>query len=130
MFKGPRFEFVFPNYLLNIIVPFSKTNIGLTSTMTTLTDCTIGSTTTDNNNIKPLSEVTGGIAQSPTSPKPPLQTGPKHKLISEADVQVCRLNHTRTIVSKIMNSRYLRRWESHRIVLDHNEMRSTTVSFY
>ncbi|XP_055890578.1 C-Maf-inducing protein-like [Biomphalaria glabrata] len=93
--------------------------------MTTLTDCTIGSTTTDNNNIKPLSEMTGSV-HSPTSPKAPMQTGPKHKLIYEADVQVCRLNHTRTIVSKIMNSRYLRRWESHRIVLDHNEMRSTT----
>lgn len=96
--------------------------------MTTLTDCTIGSTTTDNNNIKPLSEITGPGVQSPTSPKGPIQTGPKHKLITEADVQVCRLNHTRTIVSKIMNSRYLRRWESHRIVLDDNEMRSTTAT--
>jgi hypothetical protein len=65
---------------------------------------------------------------SPTTPKTPIQIGPKYKLITESDVQVCRLNHTRTIVSKIMNSRYLRRWESHTIVLDHNEIRSTTVS--
>lgn len=66
--------------------------------------------------------------QIPVVRKAPVQTGPKHKLITEADVQVCRLNHTRTIVSKIMNSRYLRRWESHKIVLDPNEIRSSTVS--
>ena len=65
----------------------------------------------------------------PTSPKQlAAGGGPKHKLITEGDIQVCRLNHTRTIVSKIMNSKYLRRWESHKIVLDHSEIRSTTVS--
>ena len=73
-----------------------------------------------NNNDK----VTSDSDSSPTH----CLSGPKHTLILEADVQVCRLNHTRTIVSKIMNSRYLRRWESHRIVLDPNEIRSTTVS--
>lgn len=52
--------------------------------------------------------------------------GPRFKLINEGDIQICRLNHTRTIVSKIMNSKYLRRWESHRIVLDKNEIRSCT----
>lgn len=95
--------------------------------MTTLTDCTIDSTPSDNNNIKPLSEVipTSGL-HSPTVQKTLAPQGPRHKLITEADVQVCRLNHTRTIVSKIMNSRYLRRWESHKIVLDDNEMRSAT----
>lgn len=62
----------------------------------------------------------------PTSPKL-VAIGPRHKLITEGDIQVCRLNHTRTIVSKIVNSKYLRRWESHKIVLDHSEIRSTTV---
>ncbi|KAK3799133.1 hypothetical protein RRG08_051408 [Elysia crispata] len=95
--------------------------------MTTLTDCTIASTATDNNNVKPLAEVipTNSV-QSPTTQRAPVPQGPRHKLITEADVQVCRLNHTRTIVSKIMNSRYLRRWECHKIVLDDNEMRSAT----
>ncbi|GFS20143.1 C-Maf-inducing protein, partial [Elysia marginata] len=95
--------------------------------MTTLTDTTIASTATDNNNVKPMSEIipTSSV-QSPTTQRTPVPQGPKHKLITEADVQVCRLNHTRTIVSKIMNSRYLRRWESHKIVLDDNEMRSAT----
>ena len=54
--------------------------------------------------------------------------GPKFKLIHEGDIQLCRLNHTRTIVSKIMNSKYLRRWESHHIVLGDSEISSSTVS--
>lgn len=52
----------------------------------------------------------------------------RFKLIHEGDIQLCRLNHTRTIVSKIMNSKYLRRWESHHIILDENEIQSTMVS--
>jgi len=50
------------------------------------------------------------------------------KLLHEGDIQLCRLNHTRTIVSKIMNSKYLRRWESHHLVLDSCEIRSQMVS--
>lgn len=52
----------------------------------------------------------------------------RFKLINEGDIQVCRLNHTRTIVSKIMNSKYLRRWESHHIILGGNDMKSSMVS--
>lgn len=49
------------------------------------------------------------------------------KLLHDGDIQLCRLNHTRTIVSKIMNSKYLRRWESHHLLLDTCEIRSLTV---
>lgn len=66
------------------------------------------------------------VKLSSTSARP--FQGPRFKLIHEGDIQICRLNHTRTIVSKIMNSKYLRRWESHRIVLDKNEICSCTVS--
>ena len=52
----------------------------------------------------------------------------RFKIINEGDIQVCRLNHTRTIVSKIMNSKYLRRWEGHHIILGENEIESTLVS--
>ena len=52
----------------------------------------------------------------------------RYKLINEGDILICRLNHTRTIVSKIMNSKYLRRWESHRIILGQNDISSTMVS--
>lgn len=55
-------------------------------------------------------------------------SGPKFKLINEGDIQLCRLNHTRTIVSKIMNSKYLRRWESHHLILADSEILSSTVS--
>ena len=64
---------------------------------------------------------------APTSPKGVGSNVSKHKLITEGELQICRLNHTRTIVSKIMNSKYLRRWESHRIILDNSEIRSNTV---
>jgi len=53
-------------------------------------------------------------------------SGPKYKLVHEGDRQVCRLNHTRTVVSKIMNSKYLRRWESHHLMLGNSEIWSTT----
>uniref|UniRef100_A0A0B6YSR8 C-Maf-inducing protein PH domain-containing protein n=1 Tax=Arion vulgaris TaxID=1028688 RepID=A0A0B6YSR8_9EUPU len=102
-----------------------------TTTVSTVVDSTVQQhiPITENNNnsnrSKAMSQVTVTV-QQPTMTKTHIQTGPKHKLIIEADVQVCRLNHTRTIVSKIMNSRYLRRWESHKIMLEHNEMKSTT----
>lgn len=51
----------------------------------------------------------------------------KFKLIVEGDIQVCRLNHTRTIISKIMNSKYLRRWECHRLILGETDIVSSTV---
>ncbi|XP_046842090.1 C-Maf-inducing protein-like isoform X2 [Xenia sp. Carnegie-2017] len=41
----------------------------------------------------------------------------KFKLIHEGDIQVCRLNHSGTILSKILSSKFLRKWESHHIVL-------------
>lgn len=54
--------------------------------------------------------------------------GPKYKLISEGDLLVCRLNHTRTIISKIMNSKYLRRWEQHHIILTDKDITSSKAS--
>ena len=55
-------------------------------------------------------------------------SAPRCKLLHEGDIQLCRLNHTRTIVSKIMNSKYLRRWESHHLILNDSEIQSQTVS--
>lgn len=79
------------------------------------------STTDNSNSINTMSS-------SSTLPVPtkPMITGPKYKLITEGEIQVCRLNHTRTIVSKIMNSKYLRRWENHHLILASNEIRSTS----
>ncbi|XP_064466957.1 C-Maf-inducing protein-like isoform X2 [Ornithodoros turicata] len=53
--------------------------------------------------------------------------GTKFQLIHEGDIQLCRLNHNRTVISKILSSKFLRRWETHRIVLGASEMSSTTT---
>jgi len=54
--------------------------------------------------------------------------GPKFKLIHEGDVQVCRLNQSRTLISRVLNSKFLRRWEAHRVYLGDFQMYSATVS--
>ncbi|XP_054278527.1 C-Maf-inducing protein-like [Macrosteles quadrilineatus] len=52
--------------------------------------------------------------------------GPRYKLITEGDLQVCCLNHTRTVISKILSSKFLRRWESHRLYLNDSCISSKT----
>lgn len=51
----------------------------------------------------------------------------RYKLIVEGDVHVCKLPHTRNVFSKILNSKLLRRWKAHRLVLTDTEIYSTTV---
>lgn len=50
------------------------------------------------------------------------------RMIREVDVAVCHLNHTNTIISKILSSRYLRRWENHTVRLQDDCVTSNTVS--
>ncbi|XP_027039689.1 C-Maf-inducing protein-like isoform X2 [Pocillopora damicornis] len=52
--------------------------------------------------------------------------GPKFKLIHEGDIQVCRLNHSRTLISKVLSSKFLRRWEAHHVYLGDFQMYSAT----
>lgn len=54
--------------------------------------------------------------------------GPRYKLLTEGDIQLCHLNHTRTVISKILSSKFLRRWESHRLYLHDSSITSKTVS--
>ncbi|XP_026479871.1 C-Maf-inducing protein-like [Ctenocephalides felis] len=55
----------------------------------------------------------------PSNPsQPPPSPGPRYALLREADVQVCCLNHARTVVSKVLSSRFLRRWETLRLRLN------------
>ncbi|XP_060566367.1 C-Maf-inducing protein-like [Ruditapes philippinarum] len=60
----------------------------------------------------------------------PISCQQRFKLIQEGDIHVCRLDHRRTIYSKIMNSKYLRRWESHHIYLGSNEIESSMATGY
>lgn len=57
-----------------------------------------------------------------------LGPGPRYKPLLEGDIQLCYLNHTRTVVSKILSSKFLRRWESHHLYLNDSCISSKTVS--
>ncbi|XP_063221061.1 C-Maf-inducing protein-like isoform X2 [Bacillus rossius redtenbacheri] len=57
---------------------------------------------------------------------PPQSAGPRFKLLREGDVQVCYLNHTRTVISKILSSKFLRRWETHHLYLNDSCISSKT----
>lgn len=52
----------------------------------------------------------------------------RFKLIVEGDVNVCKLPNSRNYISKILNSKLLRRWKTHRLVLTDTEIFSSTVS--
>lgn len=73
--------------------------------------------------------VGGSSASGGSSPSPsPGPAGPRFRPIEEGDVQVCYLNHTRTLVSKILSSKFLRRWETHHLYLNDACLSSKTVS--
>lgn len=52
----------------------------------------------------------------------------RYKLIVEGDVHVCKLPNTRNVISKILNSKLLRRWKAHRLILTDTEIYSATVN--
>ncbi|KOC64130.1 C-Maf-inducing protein [Habropoda laboriosa] len=68
------------------------------------------------------SPASGSSGSSP-SPGP---IGPRFKPIEEGDIQVCFLNHTKTLVKKILSSKYLRRWETHHLYLNDTCISSKT----
>lgn len=51
----------------------------------------------------------------------------KFKMLLEGDVQVCKLPYSRNVISKILNSKLLRRWKTHRLILTESDIYSTTV---
>ena len=70
----------------------------------------------------------GGTQRPPRPQRCSSGGGPKFKLIHEGDIQVCRLNHSRTLISKVLSSKFLRRWEAHHVYLGDFQMYSATVS--
>jgi len=68
---------------------------------------------------------TSGSSSASPSPGP---AGPRFKPLEEGDIQVCYLNHTRTLVKKILSSKFLRRWETHHLYLNDACLSSKTVS--
>ncbi|KAK0076313.1 hypothetical protein PV325_005582 [Microctonus aethiopoides] len=58
------------------------------------------------------------VCSSTSGSSSPSPAGPRFKPLEEGDIQVCYLNHTRTLVSKILSSKFLRRWETHHLYLN------------
>lgn len=56
--------------------------------------------------------------------------GMRYKLLQEGDIQVCVIRHPRTFLSKILTSKFLRRWEPHHLTLAHNSLASATPAGY
>ncbi|KAL6437048.1 hypothetical protein ACFW04_004984 [Cataglyphis niger] len=70
-------------------------------------------------------------ASGSSSPSPsPGPAGPRFKPLEEGDIQVCYLNHTRTLVRKILSSKFLRRWETHHLYLNDACLSSKTKSIF
>ncbi|XP_077278288.1 C-Maf-inducing protein [Temnothorax americanus] len=68
-------------------------------------------------------------ASGSSSPSPsPGPAGPRFKPLEEGDVQVCYLNQTRTLVKKILSSKFLRRWETHHLYLNDCCLSSKTLT--
>lgn len=55
-------------------------------------------------------------------------SGMRYKLLQEGDIQVCVVRHPRTFLSKILTSKFLRRWEPHHLALADHSLASATVS--
>uniref|UniRef100_A0A8C3IIY4 C-Maf-inducing protein n=1 Tax=Chrysemys picta bellii TaxID=8478 RepID=A0A8C3IIY4_CHRPI len=53
--------------------------------------------------------------------------GMRYKLLQEGDIQVCVIRHPRTFLSKILTSKFLRRWEPHHVTLADNNLASATA---
>lgn len=49
------------------------------------------------------------------------------KLLSEGDIQLCRITHSGTVIGKILSSKFLRRWETHHLYLNDAQISSKTV---
>ncbi|XP_076245591.1 C-Maf-inducing protein isoform X2 [Calliopsis andreniformis] len=64
-----------------------------------------------------------GSSSSSHSPGP---IGPRFKPVEEGDIQLCLLNHSKTLVRKILSSLFLRRWETHHLYLNDTGISSKT----
>ncbi|KAI5098044.1 C-Maf-inducing protein isoform X1 [Silurus meridionalis] len=52
--------------------------------------------------------------------------GMRYKLLHEGDIQVCAVKHPRSFFSKILTSKFLRRWEPHHLTLTDCSIASAT----
>uniref|UniRef100_A0A8C1AKV6 C-Maf inducing protein n=2 Tax=Cyprinus carpio TaxID=7962 RepID=A0A8C1AKV6_CYPCA len=57
-------------------------------------------------------------------------SGMRYKLLQEGDIQVCVVKHPRTFLSKLLTSKFLRRWEPHHLTLTDSSLMSATPTGY
>ncbi|XP_072573929.1 C-Maf-inducing protein-like [Paramormyrops kingsleyae] len=57
-------------------------------------------------------------------------SGMRYKLLQEGDIQVCVIRRHRTFLSKILASKFLRRWEAHHLTLTESCLLSATPTGY
>ncbi|XP_034031597.1 C-Maf-inducing protein [Thalassophryne amazonica] len=88
------------------------------------------------NNAKPCAPPLGARPCAAAVPcaRRPVQlcggSGMRYKLLHEGDIQVCVLKHPRTFLSKILTSKFLRRWEPHHLTLTDCSLSSATPTGY
>lgn len=73
-------------------------------------------------------ESSGSSTSSSAPFLPNTSHGQKFKLLSDGDVQVCRVKHGKNLVDKVIGSKLLRRWETHHLYLNDACISSKTVS--
>ena len=54
----------------------------------------------------------------------------RFELLGESDVHLCKLQHSATVIAKILSCKYLRRWETHHLFLNDACLSSKTVKSY
>ncbi|OXA62714.1 C-Maf-inducing protein [Folsomia candida] len=69
----------------------------------------------------------GVTSSSSSSSSSGCSAGPKFKLVTEGDVQVCKVKHGNNLMDKFIGSKLLRRWETHHIYLNDSCISSKTV---
>lgn len=100
---------------------------------TTTTTTTTNSPTTPNGQDKSSSSSSlvvpphSSEAPAESSPPPPVLHRRFLKLLSEGDIQLCRVTHSGTVIGKILSSKFLRRWETHHLYLNDAQISSKTV---
>lgn len=72
----------------------------------------------------PLRPRINGLGHHKSASFPSLGSVPclKYKLLKEGQVQVCRVQHSRNVFSKIASSKFMRRWETHQLMLERDEI--------
>lgn len=72
----------------------------------------------------PLRPRINGLGHHKSASFPSLGSVPclKYKLLKEGQVQICRVQHSRNVFSKIASSKFMRRWETHQLILERDEI--------